>query len=194
MREKAKKTAAKKPRPAFAISDARIAEQTGRTSAAWFALIDNAGGAKLTHKEIARLLWEKHKLEGWWAQMVTVAYERASGRRAVHQKPGGYEFTASKTVDVPLSALYRAWHDASLRKRWLGSAKITVRKATDNRSMRITWDADGTNLDVGFYAKAPAKSMVAAQHGKLPDAKAVAKMKLYWAERLEALKRLLEKT
>jgi uncharacterized protein YndB with AHSA1/START domain len=194
MPQKAKTAAEKKSRPGPGIFDARVEEKTGRTPAAWFQMIDKAGGAKLTHTEIARLLWEKHKLEGWWAQMVTVAYERARGRRVVNQRPGGFEFTASRTVDVPLEDLYHAWNDAALRRRWLGSAEITVRKANKNRSMRITWDTDGTNLDVGFYAKGDAKSQVAAQHGKLADAKAAAKMKAYWTERLDELKRMLEKT
>lgn len=192
MREKAKSAATAAPRRGPGISDARVEEKTGRAPKAWFALIDKAGGAKLSHAEIARLLYGKHKLEGWWAQMVTVAYERERGRRVVNQKPGGFEFTASKTVGVPLNRLYRAWSDAPTRRRWLGNAKLTIRKATAGRSMRITWDTDGTNLDVGFYAKGPAKSLVSAQHGKLADARAVAKMKSFWSERLDALKRLLE--
>jgi len=45
---------------------------------------------------------------------------------------------------------------------------------------------------VAFAAKAKAKTQVVAQHSKLPDAKAAAKMKKFWAAALDRLKGLLE--
>ena len=56
--------------------------------------------------------------------------------------------------------------------------------------MRITWP-DGTSVDVGFMSKGAEKSQVAMQHGKLPDQAAVARIKDYWADRLEALNKVL---
>ena len=58
--------------------------------------------------------------------------------------------------------------------------------------MRITWD-DGTHVDADFYAKGDAKSQVSVQHSKLPDDKAVARLKAYWSESLDRLKALLER-
>ncbi len=61
-----------------------------------------------------------------------------------------------------------------------------VRKATTDKSMRITWD-DGTSVEVGFYAKGAAKSMVAVAHTKLPDKARADELKRFWSERLDAL-------
>ncbi len=58
--------------------------------------------------------------------------------------------------------------------------------------MRITW-VDGTsNVDVNFTSKGPTKSHVAVEHGKLSDARSVARVKERWGVNLERLKRLLE--
>ena len=56
--------------------------------------------------------------------------------------------------------------------------------------MRMSWP-DGTSVVVGFTAKGTTKSQVAIQHEKLPDQATAAKMKAYWAERLEALGEVL---
>ena len=56
--------------------------------------------------------------------------------------------------------------------------------------MRITW-SDRTSLEIGFTSKGPGKSQVALQHGKLPDRDSAARMKQYWAERLDALEEVL---
>ena len=43
-----------------------------------------------------------------------------------------------------------------------------------------------------IYAKGENKSQVTVTHTKLPNAREAAKMKAYWAERLERLKKSLE--
>jgi hypothetical protein len=79
-----------------------------------------------------------------------------------------------------------------LRAKWLAGAKrLTVRKATENKSLRITW-ADGTNVDVNLFAKGPAKSQVAVEHGKLTGVADVPRVKQYWADALAKLQKLLE--
>lgn len=93
---------------------------------------------------------------------------------------------------MPISALYKAWQDKSLRRRWLPNAAITIRKATRNKSMRITWSEGKTGVDANFYPRGNGKSQVAVQHGKLPDAKAAARMKTYGAENLDRLKDIPE--
>ena len=56
--------------------------------------------------------------------------------------------------------------------------------------MRITWP-DRTSVAVGFASQGSGKSQVAVQHEKLADRAAAARTKTYWAERLDALARLL---
>lgn len=172
------------------MSDAAVRGRTGKTWPEWFAILNKAGAPKMSHKEIAAYLHEKQGIPGWWAQMVTVGYERAHGRRELHQKPGGYEISASRTVGAPLAALFKAWQDEKTRRRWLPET-IVVRKATANRSLRITWADGKTSLSVNFYPKG-AKSQVVVQHGKLPDAKAAEQMKTYWAKTLDRFQERVE--
>ena len=175
------------------VGDAAVLARTGKRWDEWFALLDAAGGQELDHKGIVALVHDRFGLaDGWWCQTVTVGYERARGKRQVHEKVDGFAASASLTLNVPVAALYAAWADETARARWL-AAPLAVRKATPERSLRVTW-ADGTWVDVMFYAKGAGKSQVAVQHTRLPDAPAVAALKAYWKEHLAALKVLLTAT
>jgi len=184
------------PRPAqyAAIagkSDALIQERTGCTWERWVKALDRAKAHTWPHREIAKYVMEKYKIPGWWAQTVTVGYERIKGLRAVGQRRDGtFEANKSKTFSVPLDRLYRAFADSRTRTRWLPGIELTVRTATRGKSMRITLP-DRTSLEVGFMRKGANKSQVSLQHGKLPDREAAARMKEYWVERLEALNQVL---
>ena len=172
-------------------SDAVLKARTGCTWERWVKALDHARAYTWPHREIAKHVHEKYKIPGWWAQTVTVGYERIKGLRAVGQRrDGSFEANKSRTFAVPLARLYAAFHNARLRARWLPGVDLTVRAATRRKSMRITWP-DRTSVEVGFTSKGPAKSQVAVQHGKLPDVAAQTRVKQYWAERLDALGQVL---
>ena len=172
-------------------SDAIIKERTGCTWERWVKALDYAQAYTWTHREIAKHVHEKYKVPGWWAQSVTVGYERIKGLRAVGQRrDGSFEATKSRTFAVPLVRLYRAFNDARTRARWLPGVDLTVRTATRGKWMRITWP-DRTSVAVGFASRGAGKSQVAVQHEKLADRAAAARMKEYWAERLDALGQVL---
>ena len=173
------------------ISSAAVYAKTGKTWEEWFAILDAAGAQQMKHPDIARLLQDQHGVPDWWCQMVTVGYEQARGMRAVHQKPDGFTASASKTVDVAVERLFEAWVDDAERARWLPNANLKVRKATANKSLRITWD-DESKVDVDFYAKETSKSQVALQQTQLADPEAAQAAKSYWQEALARLKELLE--
>jgi hypothetical protein len=183
------------PSPDYAklarMSDATIEAKTGCTWERWVRTLDHAGAYEWSHRAIAEYVHQTYKVPGWWTQAVTVGYERIKGLRAIGQRRGGgYEAGKSKVFAVPLGRLYRAFHDARTRRRWLGGVKLTVRTATRDKSMRVTWP-DGTSVELYFAGKGPAKSQVAVQHTKLADKASADRMKAYWAERLGALQALL---
>ena len=146
----------------------------------------------MTHKEIVVHLHEHLGVKPWWSQMVTVVYEQERGLRQKNQAPGGYQVSVSKTVAVPVAALYQAWQDDVTRDRWLANAAIAVRKETPDKSMQITWSADKSSVDANFYDRGAAKSQVTVQHTKLADAEDVARMRDYWRQALAQLKEILE--
>jgi hypothetical protein len=135
---------------------------------------------------------EKYKVPGWWAQTVTVGYERIKGLRAIGQRRSGlYEASKSKTFPVPVARLYEAFNDARIRQGWLSDVDLAVRTATREKSMRITWP-DRTSVVVGFTSRGSMKSQVALSHEKLPDPASVTRMKEYWSGRLAELGKLLQ--
>jgi uncharacterized protein YndB with AHSA1/START domain len=174
------------------MSDEAVESKTGSNWSGWFKLLDAAGGKKMSHQEIAAHLSDEHGVRPWWTQMIAVTYEQARGLRDKHQKPQGYEISVSRTIDAPLGKTYQAWTDDKLRRKWL-PAKITIRKATANKSLRITWEDGKTSVTAAaFLPKASNKCQVVAQHSKLPNARAAAKMKKFWGDALDSLKELIE--
>ena len=150
-----------------------------------------SGESERQVRAIAEHVRTTYKTPDWWSQMVVVGYERIKGLRAIGQRrSGSFEAARSRTLPVPVSRLFRAFSDRRIRAKWLRQPDLTVRKATKDRSMRITWP-DGTSVEVWFLTKGVAKSSVHVQHAGLPDRAAVDRLKLYWGERLTELSALL---
>jgi len=175
------------------MSDAAVQSKTGKTWKEWFAILDKAGASKMSHQEIVKYLNTKQGVGPWWQQMVTVTYEQARGLREKHQKPEGYQISVSRTVNTPLPKLFKSVANEKARSAWLAEDGLVVRKATANKSMRVTWHDGKTSLEINFYPKGDDKSQIVVQHSKLPDAKSSAKMKAYWAKALDRLREALEK-
>lgn len=195
--EKAEAEARKRRTPqtiaAHRPNDDVVVSKTGRPLDEWFALLDSWNATGRTHTEIARWLVEEQDVDGWWAQSITVSYEQARGMRAPGQRADGtFSATASKTVDVPVDALFSAFADEDERSRWLGDYEIGVRSARPGVSITGTWEDGTTRLTITFVAKGESKSQVSLEHGRLPDARQADEMKAFWRERLGGLKKVLE--
>jgi len=183
------------PQPDYAAlagtADATLKAKTGCTWARWVAALDYHGAERMSHRDIAALVSTKYKIDGWWAQAVTVGYERIKGLRERGQRRDGtYEANKSRTYNVPVSRLFDAWLDARRRGRWLDGGVGRVRTHTKNKSMRLDGQ-DHSIVAVGFLSKGPSKSAVAIQHTKLRDRETASQLKQYWSERLDALGSLL---
>ena len=173
------------------IGSPAVKNATGRTWSEWVTLLDKAGAKSWPHADIVLWLHKRHRVNDWWCQMVTVGYEQASGRRVKYQKSDGFEISVSKTIAAPVAVTFAAWKEPEVRERWLPGASLTIRKATPHKSIRITW-GDGTSVSVNFWPKGPLKCQVVPQHGRLESTAAAERMKVFWADRLEALRALLE--
>ena len=145
----------------------------------------------MSHKDIVAFLATKHDLGPWWRQMVAVGYEQAKGLRAKHEKPDGFEISRSKTIKAEVGEVYEAWGNARRRALWLSGVKLTIRKATENKILRVTW-TDGSNLEVSLHPKGATKTQIVVQHSRLKSARAAAAQKTFWGEAFDRLARLLE--
>lgn len=170
------------------MSDEAVSRSTGRTWAEWKQALDAVDAHTLDHAGIAALVGERWPESGpWWAQTVTVGYERIRGLRVLGQKStGDFAASKSKTFPVPVSTLYAACADEDRRTAWMGETTV-VRTANTDRSLRLTWP-DGTIVALWFTDKGPDKSSVSVQHEKLESKDRREHEKVRWGERLGRLK------
>lgn len=170
-----------------------IGRATGREREDWFAVLDDWGAPGRPYREIADWLTGQHGLSDWWAQKLIVEYEQERGLRPPGIRPDGtFSVGTSITVAVPVDRLYRVIVDAELRKEWLPDARMRERGAREARAARFDWDDGGTRLNATFEARGDARSSVAIEHVRIPDAATAEELKTYWRERLAALKAHLE--
>jgi hypothetical protein len=183
------------PEPGYEprMTDEKVEAATGRVWADWFAELDEWGAVEREHRDIAAWLGAEHGVPGWWAQTITVEYERARGLRPVRgDRDGSHNVSASKTIAVPVERLFEAWSDPELRSRWLGDAELSERTSRPPRTARYDWEDGSTRVLVGFDAIDASKSRVALSHERLPDEDEAIRLKAFWRERLAELKAQLE--
>lgn len=194
------KTGTRTPAPAkpdyaalAGMSDAVIKEKTGCTWERWVKSLDYQGAAEMSHRDIARVVRDKYKVGDWWAQSVTVGYERIKGLREKGQRrDGSYEVNKSRTFPAPVQRVFDAAHETTLRRKWLDTPGVRIRTANAPKSIRLGWP-DGSIVVLGFTAKPSDRSMISVQHTKLPGKPAADSLKKFWAEKLDALGELLSK-
>ncbi|SMC57605.1 DUF4287 domain-containing protein [Kibdelosporangium aridum] len=155
---------------------------TGRDWDEWNAELDAWGATGHSHKEIVAWLMDERGVGSWWAQSITVAYEQARGLRSPGSgRDGLFTISVSKTVDVPVDELFKAFMQTA------GEA-LRERTSQPGRSARFDWEDGRTRVNVGFDAKGPGKSVVAVAHERLESPEEAERMKAMWRERLATLK------
>lgn len=164
---------------------------TGKPWADWMTLLDEAGGRSMNHKGLVAHLDQHYRVSAWWQQQIAVAYENSRGLRMKHEMADGYQISRSRTMASPAEVIYRAWIEEPTRRRWLPDIDFTLRKATPNKSIRLTL-SDLTVVVVELAEKGIAKTTITVQQNKLPDAEAAGRMKLYWSEALKRLQGVVE--
>jgi len=162
------------------VSDEAVLRNTGNGWDEWFALLDAWDGTAHNHAEIARHVLETYGVSGWWAQNVTVGYERARGMRALHERPDGFSMSVSRTFPVSNERLFAAIVDDAERERWLADMVLRRRTSVPNKSARFDVLPDGPRLQIYFTAKGPEKASVAFQQERLADAREVERWKALW--------------
>lgn len=174
------------------ISDATILQATGKRWDEWYAILDTIHAKKMTHTEIARYLYIHHlENNGWWCQMIANRYEQIKGKKKKRQNPEGFLVSVSKTVGFPVTDIYEAWADESVRNKWLREKGIEITAITPNTSVRMVWKDSKTRVSVNFYEKGLKKSQVAIEHSKLINESSADEKKKYWKMKLEKLSKYL---
>jgi hypothetical protein len=173
------------------MSDEAVKRATGCAWAKWVQALNYAHAESWSHRAIADYVGQTYKVPSWWAQTVTVGYERIIGLRAIGQsRSGSYVATRSRTFRAPAAAAHRAFIDARLRRRWLPDVKLLTPRAAPGRTIRLA-PADGTSVEVRVLPK-ESRSVVQVEHRQLADKPGADTRREFWNARLAALGALLE--
>jgi uncharacterized protein YndB with AHSA1/START domain len=196
------------------ISDAAVKMATGKDRAQWFALLDRAGARKMNHKEIAQWLFENYLKKGWWAQMVTVEYEYARGKRVIGKtESAGFQIGVQKVLPI---SQREAWQLVTKkgRKLWLGDStdvrftkgatyttkegtKGQVRSVVPGEKLRLTWQpkrfAKPSTVQISLLCPryASRKTMIHFHQEKLASAREREAMRRQWRRVLQQFEELI---
>jgi hypothetical protein len=184
------------------IADATLTEKTGHGSEHWFDVLDRFNATKKGHTAAARHLSEDHGVGGWYAQSITVAYERARGLRTVNQRPDGrYEVSVSKMVAGDVPSIIAAFGSRRQRRRLRVSndgaldALAAALDAPSSTGFVVRQDGQGrfrykwgsSIVQFHLYPKAPGKTSVVVTNMKLPSRDMVEERRTAWRGVLNAL-------
>jgi uncharacterized protein YndB with AHSA1/START domain len=195
------------------ISSESVREATGRRWEEWLEVLDSAGAADWSHKEIVAHLKREHPdVSAWWRQSLTVGYEQARGKRAVGETAdAGFQVGVQRSVAATTG---EAWELITSRPElWLGegasvafdqgarydvppgggdpgaSGEIRVVKPGDR--LRMTWQPQDwpapATLQVTLSTSESGKTAITVHMEKLPDADAREAMRERWRGALERI-------
>jgi hypothetical protein len=166
------------------ISSEAIKKATGKSWQEWLTVLHQMKAGELSHKAIARKLYDEYKIAGWWAQGITVEFERAIGRRGIGQTcDGDYQASASKTVTGTMDQALKAWKKCVSDARDFNGVAFANRSRTSKTDRWRYWRvdlADQTKVTIVIGDKGAGKAHLAVNHEKLPNKKAVDLWKAYW--------------
>jgi len=185
------------------VSEATSREKTGHGLTHWFDVLDRFGAVEKGHTAAARHLHDAHHVPGWYAQGITVAYERARGVRALNQRGDGeYEVSISKVVAVATAADVIKAFSKARRRRWTKevdpnlsraltaaldgpASKGFIVRADGQGRCRYKWD--GTTVQFYLLPKTGGKLSVVVTNTKLPGAAILEQRRTQWRTALNAL-------
>lgn len=173
-------------------SEETIQRETGRSWNEWVSAIDAGPGRGAGHTAIATWVRDDQQIDAWWAQGVTVGYERITGLRLPGQMPDGtFTISRSRTLDLDLEAFRAALWDESDRAELFPGFTVTARSRPGTKAPRFALadGEDGRALGVLQVSMDPVKdrTRIVMTHEKLPSLEAGETWQGFWAEWLTAL-------
>jgi hypothetical protein len=194
-----------RPTPAISrgsVSDTTSREKTGHGLTHWFDVLDRFGAVEKGHTAAARHLHDSHGVPGWYAQGITVAYERARGVRALNQRgDGAYEVSISKVVAATTTDVINAFAKTG-RRQWMKGVDVDLARALTaaidgsassgfvvrpDGQGRLRYKWDDTTVQFYLLPKDRGKLSVIVTNTKLAGAAILERRRTQWRTALNAL-------
>jgi len=190
--------------------EAGVIKKTGHGYDHWFAVLDAFGASTKGHTASAAHLAREHGVPSWHCQMVTVAYERERGLRAMNQScAGDFQVNVSKVVPVSVSEVVDALRSARRRAQWLRGADASLARALEAAlagprpreikvrdaglaRVRYPWEAEA--VEIAIIGKPNGRTSVVASMTKLAGPKEVEERRAQWRDALRGLKEYLDRS
>ena len=180
-----------------------IERATGHPWASWLAWLDARGARALPHRAVADLAFARiqeldltrHHTngkpfnQGWWAQSIAIAYERAHEARAPGQTHDGtFAASVSRTIPGTLDEALARWCAATAALTSVDGVAFAAAPTTSSSPKWRYWRvplADGGRVQVDISARPAArggdpKAVISVQHAKLPSADDIPRWKAAW--------------
>lgn len=180
---------AQRPSPSWVsdpeVSDSRVREHTGHGWEEWVRMIDDGPGRGAEHAAIAAWVLEEHGIDGWWAQSVTVGYERITGLRLPGQmKDGTFTISRSRTMDMDPEEFRQGLFDEDTRSELLPGLRSSARSKPTTKAPRFSLSDAQSGEELGVlqfrvdsYGGRP---KLVVSHEKLLTPETAERWKEYW--------------
>lgn len=168
-------------------------ENTGRSWDEWVAVIDAGPGRNAGHKVIAAWVGSEFGLAPWWAQNVTVSFERITGLRVPGQMADGtFTVNRSRVMFADRSQLRSFLLDDAARAALIPKLDSALISRPASRNLRFALTRAGEPLGVLTVTiddAALPRLRVTATHEKLPSLDAAEPWRAHWGAWLEDLEK-----
>jgi hypothetical protein len=171
-------------------SDELVREKTGRGWSDWVGAIAAGPGSRAGHTAIADWV-AAQGVDSWWAQAVTVGFERICGLRLPGQMPDGtFTISRSRVIRMSPDELRSLLLDERWRRGQMRGIALALRSKPEAKSPRFELVLDGEpHGSVSFTTDAAGagRTRLGVAHAGLASEAAGERWKSYWSDWLRGL-------
>lgn len=110
------------------FTDAALKKATGKDWQEWRTSLEEWGASERSYLEISRYLADAFGLNDWWAQGITVGYERMTARRSVGKlATGTHSASLTRVIDASIEQTHASLVTELRRYQWLADSVVRLR-------------------------------------------------------------------
>ena len=172
-------------------TDDAILQNTGHAWDDWVDLIDAGPGREAGHTAIAAWVHAEHGVDGWWAQGVTVGYERITGLRLPGQmSDGSFSVSRTRVLALDRDTVRALLLDEGARADLFPGLDLALRSKPASKALRFALARAGEPLGSILFSTDPlpdGRLRLGVTHDKVASFDEGEQWKLFWAEWLTAV-------